>query len=241
MLETEVFAKHRIDGTTRAAQCFAGGGCLGLIASYFGGWALLLLWPTYSLIVIGTGYLWRGPVVFGKRPDGTLSLVKIVQLYPYFAANWLIWHLRQWFRTENLHQNLCDDVLIGQRLPRDSLPSEVKTVIDLTCEFAEPRHIRTTSRYVNFPILDGVGPSFLALDIFLDGLQQEKYPIYIHCASGRGRTGLVAASLLLKLGKAKNADSAIREVKSKRPLVQLGRQQAYIVDQFASRYCVSNS
>ena len=49
--------------------------------------------------------------------------------------------------------------------------------------------------------------------------------IYIHCAEGHGRTGLFAAALLVKLGQFDSTDDALEFVKSKRPLVRLGKIQ----------------
>ena len=55
-------------------------------------------------------------------------------------------------------------------------------------------------------------------------------PLYIHCAQGHGRTGLVAALFLLAHGDADTPDTAIEMIQSSRPLVGLnGVQRASLL------------
>ncbi len=45
-----------------------------LLAGYSawrGGYWWWLLWPALSLLAAGSAYLWLGPVVFGKTPEGS--------------------------------------------------------------------------------------------------------------------------------------------------------------------------
>lgn len=51
---------------------------LALYAFTYFGWLLLLLWPALSFGVVGLAYLTLGHRVFGKRPDGSMSLASIV-------------------------------------------------------------------------------------------------------------------------------------------------------------------
>ena len=60
---------------------------LALLLAYFAltsrGWYLCLIWPALSFGVVGLGYLALGRRVFGKRPDGSMSLASVALLLPY--------------------------------------------------------------------------------------------------------------------------------------------------------------
>ncbi|MEG0471976.1 MAG: dual specificity protein phosphatase family protein [Solibacillus sp.] len=45
--------------------------------------------------------------------------------------------------------------------------------------------------------------------------------IYIHCGSGTGRAGVMAAATLIEIGAASNLDEAITQVKDARPAVKV--------------------
>ena len=57
-------------------------------------------------------------------------------------------------------------------------------------------------------------------------------PVYVHCAEGRGRTGLFAAALLLQLGQANTAEQALSRVKEKRPQIKLNVRQFECLSEF---------
>ena len=49
--------------------------------------------------------------------------------------------------------------------------------------------------------------------------------VYIHCAEGHGRTGLVASAYLISIGEAKESEEALRRVRERRPKVTLSSAQ----------------
>jgi protein-tyrosine phosphatase len=104
------------------------------------------------------------------------------------------------------------------------IPLDIDHVIDLTCEFPRPKTLREFS-YHSFPILDGFVPSSAELQTWVANAAKLPGTIYIHCAEGHGRTGLFAAALLFELGQCASANDALQFVKSKRPLVRLGKRQ----------------
>jgi len=114
-----------------------------------GGWFFLLLWPAISFGLVASAYLGLGPRVFGKRPDGTLSVISIATLLPYFLYLWAVWHVVRLASREPPYNSLPGGVLIGRRLLSRELPSEANVIVDLTCEFSEPQGVRDTGRYIS--------------------------------------------------------------------------------------------
>lgn len=204
-----------------------------MLAVSHGGFYLVLLWPAFSCALLSWAYFRSQPAVFGKRSDGTIPLRTATLLFPYLAANWTLWHVHRWIVRETARHELLPGVWIGRRLLAHELPAEFDQVIDLTCEFPEPDAIRSRPRYRCFPILDGgVAPVSTLLEMLRE-IDPQQGSVYIHCAGGKGRTGLVAAVLALVRGEAANADEAIEFARRRRGLIALSRGQRRIVEECA--------
>ena len=186
-----------------------------------GGWFLLLTWPAISFGFISLAYLTLGHRVFGKRPDGSMAFASVTILLPYLIYLWAVWHIYRLASREPAYNTLVDGVFIGRRLLSSELPTGTQTVVDLTSEFTEPRALRSVTNYVAAPMLDAsvLPPQSLA-DLAAQ-ISTAKTPVYIHCAQGHGRTGLVAALVLLARGDADNPEVAIEIIRSSRPLIGL--------------------
>lgn len=185
------------------------------------GWYLLLLWPAVSFWIVGGAYLHFGHRVFGKRPDGSMSLLAVAVLLPYLAYLWTIWHVLRLVSSESPINAVSDSVLIGRRLLSREMPCDIELVVDSTCEFSEPTTIRSARRYIAFPMLDAAALSSRSLAEFVCGLAVEEGRMFIHCAQGHGRTGLITALLLIAKGDEQNADDALLTLQALRPLVGL--------------------
>jgi len=123
-------------------------------AATTGGWFWLLLWPAISFGAVASAYFGLGPRVFGKRPNGTLSVISVAILLPYLLYLWVIWHVMRFVSREPPYNVLPSGVLIGRRLLSGELPSDANVVVDLTCEFPEPHGVRNAGRYISYPMLD---------------------------------------------------------------------------------------
>jgi len=189
-----------------------------------GGSFLLLLWPTTSFAIIASGYIWFGPRVFGKSRNGVLSITNTLLLLPYLLCAWSVWYAVRLFKREPAFNQLTEHIYIGRRLMSHEFPKTFDHVIDLTCEFTEPKALRSVN-YLSYQILDGFVPPAGQLRSWVVDAEKLSGNIYIHCAEGHGRTGLFAAALLLQRGDFDNAEDALNYVKSKRPLVRLGKRQ----------------
>ena len=189
------------------------------------GWFLVLLWPAISFGVVGLAYLFWGHRVFGKRRDGTMRIGSVVLLLPYLVYLWSGWHAIRLLSRERAYDSLTNEIWIGRRLLSSELPAGTQTVVDLTSEFPEPTALRSAPSYISAPMLDASSLSAQSLVEIVSSIAVAKTPIYLHCAQGHGRTGLVAALLLISRGEADDVDSAIAIIKSVRPGVGLNRFQ----------------
>lgn len=201
------------------------GGLLAWLAIAGGGFGWLLLWPATSFLLVGAAYAGLGPGVFAKRPDGSTAVWSLLLLLPYRALAWSVWRL---FRALDSHPPVCEllpGVFIGRRLLARELPAEIDHVFDLTCEFVEPAAIRRRTIYRAVPILDASAPDVSTLHKLLREIDRCDGNVYIHCAQGFGRTGTVAAALLLYRGLAGSVDEAVQLVGRKRSSARPRRAQ----------------
>ncbi len=199
----------------------------GLMAIYAfrnGGWFYILLWPALSFSLVSIAYFGAGVVVFGKRPNGTLSLGRSLLLAPFLAYLTFVWHVVRYFSRESAFNQLTENVFIGRRLLSHERPAHFDHIVDLTCEFNEPFSLRS-SGYFSFPTLDG---HFTLPDLLLQRVAQIAEldgNIYLHCAQGHGRTATFAIAYLLHVGTSTSVDDAVEYVLERRPDAHLNRSQ----------------
>jgi hypothetical protein len=215
------------------------GGLFVLLAVCLFGWSAFLLpgrgwllfWVATSLMVVGLGYLGLGPRVFGKRPAGTLALGSTILLLPYLLCVWGTWRLARLLTSRRPFDELTAGIIIGRRLFPSEYPPGVDHVLDLTCEFPEFDGVRRVKHYRCFPILDGHVPKLSELVGLTGRINEIEGTLYIHCAEGYGRTGLVSATILLARGLAADPHEALRIVQARRPGVALnGRQRRMLAE-----------
>lgn len=206
---------------------------LSVYAMLHGGLRLVLLWPALTCLLVSGSYFRLTPRLFGKRPEGTLAPWSTLLLFPYVGSALVAWHGMRLINGEAPFHDLLPSVRIGRRLLAGELPADVEMVVDLTCEFAEPAAARAVRQYVSFPILDGAPAPHAELLALVQQLARIEAPMYVHCAIGRGRTGMVAAALLLARGEAATAEAALRMVCERRASVRLTRAQFAAVEQVA--------
>ena len=199
-----------------------------------GNWFLILLWPALSCGLIASGYLGWGPSEKKKKPDGSLSLLSLSLLLPYLLYAWTAWHIVRIFSRESPYHSLGSELKFGRRLLSSELPEGTQTVVDLTSEFPEPAALRAAVTYISFPMLDASSLAPAHLAAFAQDLCSAQRPIYIHCAQGHGRTGLITALFLIACGKATNVEDAMRQIQLQRPLAKLSPVQKSALQQAAS-------
>jgi protein-tyrosine phosphatase len=202
-----------------------GASCVGL-AALLGGCAWLLVWPGLVGFVLALGYGGFGPRIFAKRPDGTLSPLRVLLLAPYFLVTWTLWGLLRLTGEPSFHE-VRPGLYLGRRPLERELPRDVRAVVDLTAEFAADR--RPGVAYLCAPALDGGVPEEQAMRELLRALRKLEGPVYVHCAAGHARSASVVAAMLVLEGRAATIDDAERMLQDIRPRVSMTASQRALV------------
>lgn len=202
-------------------------------AAWHGGAWWIGVWPAMSFGWIGAAYLGAGPAVFGKRQDGVLPAGRVLVLLPFLAYQWGVWSLLRLVLPEPACHQLLPDIWIGRRLLSHEVPADIERVLDLTAEFVAPGGVRRGREYVCRPLLDATAPSPEVLRDWVEELFRQPGRLYIHCAQGHGRTGLLAAAMLLRRGIATDASDAVARVRSIRAGVRLNGEQRRCLQAYA--------
>jgi protein-tyrosine phosphatase len=205
------------------------GGLLGYYGVLLGGWGWFLFWPAASFSVVALGYLGLGARVFGKRADGTIAGFTLLVLFPYFLYTWTTWHLSRLLRNEDCYNEVSPGLYVGRRALAGELPTDVRAVADLTAEFPEPREVREGRHYMCLPTLDASVADGAEFRELVEEVLRAPGPVYVHCAEGHGRSGTVAAAVLLTKGLASDVEDAVAQLRKARPGVRLNGQQLALV------------
>lgn len=202
---------------------------LGVQASRIGGAGWLLLWPACAAVAVSVAYAQGHPAVYGKRPDGSRGLVSWLLMLPYLLVAGGVWNLYRWRSRESPADKLLPGVWIGRRLLPHEIPPEITRIVDLTCEFHEPRANLKGREYRAVPILDASVPGLGEAVHCAEAILQSPGTTLIHCAQGHGRTGTLAAIVLLIKGVAQTPDEAVARLQSVRPKLKLNARQMEFV------------
>ena len=169
--------------------------------------------PVLLLVV---SYMGLGTRLFLKR-RGRLHPVSIALFWPYLLLNWLVWHpLRL---TGDAYVEVEPGLFLGRRLVA-SEGCPFGAVLDLTCEFNEPKPLREAAAYLCLPVLDGVAPTRGQLEAALLFIRSHD-EVYVHCAMGHGRSATVVIAHLLMTDAEVDVSEAERRLQELRPGVRL--------------------
>lgn len=204
---------------------------IAIAAARGGHWAWLLFYPAFSFGAIAVAYLFSAPGVFGKRMDGKRSWLGTLLVLPYVIYVSAVWHLLRLISREPKFNWLDEDMVLSRRLLAHELPEHIASVVDLTCEFTEPKDRWNIRSYVCFPMLDASTATVGEIRTLATDILHMPKPVLIHCAQGHGRTGLVASAVLLVSRRAKTASEALAMVQAARPGIELNRIQYSILEQ----------
>lgn len=195
----------------------------GLYAFQYPNVSVLLGWVTISVMNVAISYFGILPNAFFKRSNGVIPLWSKILNIPFLLNLSAVWHLQRLISRESFTNRVSNNLVIGRRLLPKEIKEEFDRYVDLTAEFDEPKSIREKSSYVCFPILDTSVPKIEDLVNLLCKIENKK--LFLHCAKGHGRTGLVAIALLLKNGTIKDVCEGIKFLQRFRPALNLNQYQ----------------
>lgn len=170
------------------------------------------------------------PDYFGKGMNGNRSWLHRIVLFPYLALRLAVWHfMKRIVSKEDKCNFVCPGVWLGRRPLDGDFPPNVRTVVDLTCEYTATPEARKLN-YICLPTLDGLAPNAEAFGNLIERLTPRQEDIYIHCAAGHGRSAMVAIALVVARGHATTIEDAESLVQKARPKVSLHASQRMILD-----------
>jgi protein-tyrosine phosphatase len=193
--------------------------------------ATSLVWLAASFVWVSAAYLGLGAKAFGKRSDGRLRPIAIVALAPYLLLTWGIWHAVRACSREPPWHRVSERLIVGRRLLPNELPGEVANVVDLTAEFVEPKAILDRTSYFSFPILDAGTAGEASVAELARTIASLPGLTYLHCALGHGRTGTVAAAVLVAGGEEMSAEGALQRLRELRPGLDVNERQRTFLEQ----------
>jgi len=205
---------------------------------------LFLAWGALSLLATTALYL---QVALGGAPGPLLKGERFAWLQPVFfpfrAVSWCTWRLARVARRGDGPDEVIPGVWVGPRpLSREieSLVAQgVTSVLDLTSELPTLAGMeRAPWSRLALPTLDRTSPPDALLDEaarWIVARRAEGRGVYIHCAFGRGRSGVLACVALIALGVTRDPDDALARVTAKRQWIRLRAGQRAAVARFASR------
>lgn len=185
----------------------------------------ILLWPALSLTLVAGCHLREDPAWMGKQPDGSIRFASWLLFAPYFVFVTVFADLKRRLLRQPPWHFVAEGLYVGRRPARGDLPADVRTVVDLTCEFPATRTALAAENYLCLPTLNRWIAPNLQLMSLLAQLRDAPPAIYVHCGAGKGRSALVAAALLLDRGVRSDAESAFQYVQAARPFVHLHEVQ----------------
>ncbi len=203
----------------------------GALTGVVGGAAWILIWPAFSLVVVGLGYVWLGPSVLGKQPDGTLAWYTALLLMPYFGAAEFAWYLVRVLGGEEPWHEVSRGLFLGRRVQHWEVPARIGLVLDMTAEFVEPEELRTGRKYVCVPTFDASAPRAEVLAEAILEIAPYEGNIYVHCAAGHGRSAMAMAVLMVARGVASDIDHAVEVMRAARSSVKLRTTQRRVAQQ----------
>lgn len=205
---------------------------LGGYGFWQGGWYYLLLWPAANFLLVGGSYLTGSTAIFGKRSNGTMNPLNRLLLLPFIILLEIVWHFVRVFYKESPVNQLDDQLIIGRRLLGREVPGGIDNIVDLTCEFPEPKAVREGRNYLCRPILDASVPAQKRLRELVDEVEQLEGVTFVHCAQGHGRTGLIVAALLLKRNPKLTVEEVLEKLKVVRPKLDCSDEQLKALEKF---------
>lgn len=216
----------------RWAMFYLGGALVALLlAGYFGGAFLWLLWLSVSALFLALAYAFFGADALQKQ--GRHSMAVSLLLLPYFVVARL--NIAYWLYGKAKHNVVLPRIHIGSIIEA----GQYTAVLDVCAEYP-CRQI--SNNYQSVPMLDMVTADAKQLCRAADALQHlllsQKETVLVCCALGYGRSAAVIMTWLLRHGGHNDWCSAWQVLNdAKRPIVLMPAMQTTIKQAAGLREC----
>jgi len=191
-----------------------------------------------SFFLAALGYGCLGPGIFLKRNDGSVPFWGYLLHWPYFLFYWLTFVILQCTDRTLPYAHIAENLFLG-RLPTfvDRPKIEeigIVNVLDLACEFPEPRFLRRASTYTCVPLMDTEAPRLSQLEEAVEWISRSVLsgPTFVHCAFGHGRSVAVVTAYLMSEDPALTVEGVVRRLKNSGQRVHLSANQVKQLQQF---------
>jgi protein-tyrosine phosphatase len=143
--------------------------------------------------------------------------------------------------SHGYHQLIDGRIFMGSAADtQDAVDSEgIDVIVDLRAEAMRPEAEGDTFSWVKIPLGDNTptaeGKLYRQAIDEVVGAYLAGKKVYFHCGMGQGRTGTVAAGVLLELGQATDVEDAATKAKLIRPVIKLQPVQKQALEQIFPR------
>lgn len=193
------------------------------------------------LVAVSSHPIINNSRLFGKTNDGDFPWWSRLLFYPYMFPVRGYTFCKRKSRLEPLYSKVCEGIYVGgwPFLPEDVPPGE-PAVIDCTCELPRSDCVRDLP-YLCIPTWDTRGPCTDDIEraVRWASLKRlEKRPVFIHCASGHGRSVAVTCALLISLGLVGTLKDGEQMIQDSRPRARMNRLQIESLEKWMKQHKV---
>lgn len=205
-------------------------------------WMVIIVWCVLSVIAVSLAYAFNWAKVFRKSSDGSIPPLTRLLFMPFLFATTIYNAGKRLHDRAPPFQKIIDDLYVGARLTSADInhlkEQQIHAVLDVTAEFdglgqfADEEH---AVDYLNIPVLDHAVPTQSQLVHACRWIHEHRkhgHSVLVHCALGRGRSVLFAASYLIAIGEASDLDTAIDHIQGIRLTANLNKRQTRKVEKW---------
>lgn len=193
-----------------------------VVAFYFAGIFLWLLWPAVSLLLVAVNYTYVGSKGFQKDANGRMSPAAKWLFYPYLLGALINSRLWTWRHARMTH--IMDNVYLG-RFPaqQDIRAHQFHSVLDMTAEFAASHDRIKWFALANLDLLVPADQELIRAAQLIEQ-QQQQGKLLVTCALGYSRSAMAVLTWLLLTKRTDNVEQALALLRDKANNIVINRQ-----------------
>lgn len=226
------------------------GACLILTvtAFLFKSWALWLLYPAFSLLLVSFTYFFVRPHFFQKNRIGKIPAGAWILFSPYFVFAWI--NSRVWTRAhpeDSLVIELPTTQIYLGRIPHSRNQKNYDALFDCCAELEISKNTLKKNQHINnayqfyfsldlIPLqanqLEKAVENFDRLFENVSKIESKNNAILVFCALGYSRSSAILCAWLVKNQHVNSVNEAIHLIQKARPWIVLNEQQVRQINIF---------